>query len=111
MLFRQVDYADDIDVVMPMCNLMEYSVDQSKTLWILWQYGWVQLAMKDANGNIVNFTADNATTDSFKIKEKWHVKQKTKAQRMVKLFGLLFLENAFKMPLISSKINLDLKLT
>ena len=26
--------------------------------------------INEANGNMVNFNADNATTDSFKIKEK-----------------------------------------
>ena len=37
--------------------------------------------MKDANGNIVNFTADNATTDSFKIKEKITCQTKNKSTK------------------------------
>ena len=34
----QVDNAKDIDIVMPMYNLIEYSDNYAKTLRILWQY-------------------------------------------------------------------------
>ena len=34
----QVDNAKDIDIVMPMYNLIEYSDNYSKTSGILWQY-------------------------------------------------------------------------
>ena len=65
----QVDDAHDIDVVIQMYNLIEYSDNYSKTFEILWEYCRDVLAV-DAHGVIVDFNADNATTDSFKIKEK-----------------------------------------
>ena len=34
----QIDNAKDLDVVMPMCNLIEYSDNYSKTSESLWQY-------------------------------------------------------------------------
>ena len=34
----QVDNAKDIDIVMPMCNLIEYSDNYAKTSGTLWQY-------------------------------------------------------------------------
>ena len=34
----QLDHAKDIDVVMPMYNLIEYSYNYSKTSGSLWQY-------------------------------------------------------------------------
>ena len=54
---------------MPMYNLIEYSDNYLKTSGILWQYCRDEPAINAANGNIVDFYADNATTDSFKIKE------------------------------------------
>ena len=35
---KQVDYAEDIDILMPMYNLIEYSIAYSKTSGSLWQY-------------------------------------------------------------------------
>ena len=66
---RQVVTAHDIDVVMPMCNLIECSDNYSKTSGILCQYYRDQPAL-DAKNGITNFNAGNATTNSFKIKEK-----------------------------------------
>ena len=34
----QIDYAKDIDIVMPMYNLIKYSDDYAKTTGSLWQY-------------------------------------------------------------------------
>ena len=67
---------------MPIYNLIEYSGNYSKTSGILWQYCRYELAINAADGNTVNFNADNASTDSFQIKEKitgqnkqqWHKK-------------------------------------
>ena len=65
----QVDDAHDIDVVMAMYNLIEYSDNYSKTSGILWQYR--EKAALDANGTkIADFTEENAITDLLKIKEK-----------------------------------------
>ena len=63
----QVDYAYDIDVIMPMYNLIKYSNNYSKTSGILWQYCRDEPAVND-NSVIVDFTVSNSITDSFKIK-------------------------------------------
>ena len=66
----QTDNAHDIDVVMPVYNLIEYSDKCSKTSGIFWQYCRHEPVMNAATGSIVDFNAANANTDSFKIKEK-----------------------------------------
>ena len=65
---RQVDNAKDIDIVMPMCNLLEYSNNCSKTSGSLWQY-CKDIPAVNNNGNIVNFSEANVT-DSFNSKSK-----------------------------------------
>ena len=64
----QVDNAKDIDIVMPMYNVTEYSVNYSKTSASLWQY-WKEIPAENNNGNIVEFNGANAT-DSFNFKAK-----------------------------------------
>ena len=63
-----IDDAHDIDVVMPMYNLIKYSDNYSKTSGILLQYCRDELAL--ANNGITDFNANNADTNSLKIKEK-----------------------------------------
>ena len=65
----QVDDAHDIDIVMPMYNLIEYSDDYWKTSGTLGQYCRDEPAL-DANSNIVRFNEDSATADSFNFKEE-----------------------------------------
>ena len=64
----QVDNAKDIDIVMPMYNLIEYSDNYSKTSGSLWQYCKDVPAVSN-NGDIVDFNRINAT-DSFNFKAK-----------------------------------------
>ena len=64
-----MDDAHDIDVVMSMYNLIEYSNNYSKTSGILWKYCNDELDL-DASNAITHFNANNAAPDSFKIKEK-----------------------------------------
>ena len=52
-----------------MYNLIEYSDNYSKISGILGQYCRDELAL-DGNDAIVDFTADNADTNLFKIKEE-----------------------------------------
>ena len=54
----QIDYAKDIGIVMPMCNLIEYSDNYAKTTGSLWQY-----FRDDLNDNL-------ADSESFKSKIK-----------------------------------------
>ena len=53
---------------MPMYNLIEYSVNYSKTSWSLWQY-CKEIVVVNDDGNIINFDGTNET-DSFKFKTK-----------------------------------------
>ena len=62
----QVDNAKDIDIVMPMYNLIEYSNNYSKTSRSLWQY-CKDIPAVDNNNAIVNFD-ENDLTDSFNFK-------------------------------------------
>ena len=63
----QVDNAEDIDIVMLMYNLIEYSDNYSKTSGSLWQY-CKEIPAVNA-GDIVDFNGANAT-DSFNFKTK-----------------------------------------
>ena len=64
----QVDNAKDIDIVMPMYNLIECSYNYSKISGSLWQYCKDIPAVND-NGAIVNFNGANATNSlNFKAK-------------------------------------------
>ena len=60
-----IDNAKDIDIVMPMYNLIEYSDNYSKTSGSLWQYTKDIPAVN--NNAIVDFT-NNSLTDSFNLK-------------------------------------------
>ena len=64
----QADFAKEIDIVVPMYVLLEYSDSYSKTSGSLWQY-CKDLTTVDNNNAIVNFTENNLT-DSFNFKAK-----------------------------------------
>ena len=67
----QIDNAKDIDVVMPMYNLIEYSDDYSKTsgsLW-LWQH-YRDEPFLDAHGSIANSPACDDNSVLFNLKQK-----------------------------------------
>ena len=74
----QVDDAQKIDIVTPMYNLIEYSDAYLKTSEGLWQY---QPALS-TNGEIIDFSANNNNSASFKFKQQ--DKQETMAQKMLK---------------------------
>ena len=106
----QIDNAKDIDIVMPMYNLIEYSDNYSKTFGSLWQY-CKDIPAVDNNNAIVNF-AENNLTDSFSFKIKLTGQT---GDREIKNVGimvpLIYLSNFWRtleMPLISCKINLSL---
>ena len=64
----QIDNAKDIDIVMPMYNLIEYIDNYAKTTGSLWQY-CKDIPARNNNNGITEFTGGN-TTDSFSFKEK-----------------------------------------
>ena len=63
-----LDNAKDLDIVMPIYNLIEYSDNYSKTSGSLWQYT-KDIPAVDNNNAIVNFTNNNLT-DSFNFRVK-----------------------------------------
>ena len=58
----QIDDAHDIDIVMPMYDLIEYRENYSKTCGNLWQYFKDKPASAN-NGDITDFNAYNADTN------------------------------------------------
>ena len=96
-----IDDTKDIDIVMPMYNLMEYSDNYSKTSGSLWQY-----YRDDPNDNITR-------SESFKYKIKITVK--TPADGNTKdveiIVPLKYLSNFWRtleMPLTNCEVNLIL---
>ena len=65
----QIDNAKDIDIVMPMYNLIEYSDNYAKTTGSLWQY-CKDIPARNNNNEIIEFTGGNLT-DSFNFKVKF----------------------------------------
>ena len=98
---KDIDNAQDIDIVMPMHNLIEYSDNYSKTSGSLWQY-----YKDDPNDNITQ-------SESFKSKIK--ITGKTPAAGNTKdveiIVPLKYLSNFWRtleMPLINCEVNLIL---
>ena len=108
----QIDNAKDIDIVMPMYNLIEYSDNYAKTTGSLWQY-CKDIPARNANANdeITEFTEGNLT-DSFNFKLK--IKGRTgnggtkDVEIMVPLKYLGNFWRTLEMPLINCEINLIL---
>ena len=65
----QIDNAKDIDKVMPMYNLIEYSYNYSEIYRTLWLY-YRDEPFLDNNGAIVDFPEDNNNSASMKVKIK-----------------------------------------
>ena len=97
----QVDNAKDIDIVMPMYNLMEYSGNYAKTSGSLWQY-----YRDEPNNNLAN-------SESFKFKVKITGKtpnddNEKDVEIMVPLKYLSNFWRTLEMSLINCEVNLIL---
>ena len=97
----QVDNAKDIDIVMNMYNLIEYSDNYAKTSGSLWQY-----YRDEPNNNLAN-------SESFKFKVKItgktpNVDNEKDVEIMVPLKYLSNFWRTLEMPLINSEVNLIL---
>ena len=107
----QVDNAKDIDIVMPMYNLIEYSDNYSKTSGSLWQY-CKDIPAVNNNGDIVDFNGANAT-DSFNFKTKITGQTNNDSKIDVEIMAPLQYLNNFsrtlEMPLINCEAELILK--
>ena len=96
-----IDNPHDIDIVMPMYNLIEYSDNYSKTSGSLWQY-----YKDDSNDNL---------TDSESFKSKVKITGKTPNNENTKdveiIVPLKYISNFWRtleMPLINCEVNLIL---
>ena len=106
----QIDNAKDIDIVMPMYNLIEYSDNYAKTTGSLWQY-CKDIPARNNNNEITEFTLVN-TTDSFKFKAKITGQTEDDGTKDVEIMvPLKYLSNFWRtleMPLINCANNLIL---
>ena len=97
----EIDDAQDIDIVMPMYNLIEYSDNYSKTSGILWQYH------KDGpNDNIAN---SESSKSKVKITENTPVGGNTKdVKTIVPLKHLSNFWRILEIPFIDCEVSLFL---
>ena len=106
----QVGNAKDIDIVMPMYNLIEYSDNYVKTSGRLWQY-CKDIPPVNNNNEIVDFTGDNLT-NSFNFKAKITGQTGNDGTKDVGIMvPLKYLSNFWRtleMPLINCEVNLIL---
>ena len=106
----QIDNAKDMNIVMPMYNLIEYSDNYAKTTGSLWEY-CKDVPARNANDDIVIFAEDN-TTDSFKFKAKITDQTGNDGTKDVEIMvPLKYLSNFWRtleMPLINCEVNLIL---
>ena len=106
----QIDNAKDIDIAVPMYNLIEYSDNYAKTTGSLWQY-CKDIPARDNNDEIAAFDT-NSLTDSFKFKAKITGETGNDGTKDVEIIvPLKYLSNFWRtleMPLINCEINLIL---
>ena len=106
----QIDNAKDINIVMTMYNLVEYSDSYAKTAESLWQH-CKDIPARNANGEIITFSEDN-TTDSFKFKAKITGQTGNGGTKDVEIMVPLKYLSSFwrtlEMPLINCYVNLIL---
>ena len=106
----QIDNAKDIDIVMPMYNLIEYSDNYARSTGNLWQY-CKDIPALNANDKIIIFAEGN-TTDSFNFKVKVTGRTGNNGTKDVEIMvRLKYLSNFWRtleMPLINCEVNLIL---
>ena len=106
----QIDNAKDIDIVMPMYNLIEYSDNYAKTTGSLWQY-CKDIPALNVNDKIIAFDVNNVT-DSFNFKTKLTGRTGNNGTKDVEIMvQLKYLSNFWRtleMPLINCEVNLIL---
>ena len=117
-----IEDADDLDIVMPMYNLLEYSKSYRKTIGSLYNYYRYELT-NDNNNNFVDRNVVNSNTFKYKnkiIDNTYNVDaaaagydaNKNGTQEVEGAIPLKYLGNfwrALNMPLISCEVSLELK--
>ena len=118
-----VEHADDLDIVMPMYNLLEYSKNYRKTISLLYNYYRDELSDDKYPNNFPNTNVVNSNTFKYKNKitgNKYNVAEGAaghNANRVGKqdvelAIPLKYLGNfwrALNIPLISCEVFLELK--
>ena len=118
-----IEDAEDLDVVMPMYNLLEYSKNYKKTVGSFCNYYRDELSEDDNNNNFLNNNVVNS--DAFKYKNEiigntykvgaavaGYDANKEGTQKIELAIPLKYLGNfwrALNMPLISCEVSLELK--
>ena len=106
----EIDNAQNIDLAMPMYNLIVYSDNYSKSSGSLWQY-CKEITAVNNEGNIVDFNGANAT-DSFNFKTKitgqTNNDGRIDVEIMVSLKYLSSFWRTLDMPLINCEVELIL---
>ena len=118
-----IEDADDLDIVMPMYNLLEYSKNYRKTIWSLYNYYRDELSDDADDNNFDNIKIVNSNTFKYKNKitgNTYNVDagadgydvNKNGTQKVELAIPLKYLGNfwrALNIPLISCEVSLELK--
>ena len=106
-----IEDSDDLDIVMPMYNLLEYSKNYRKTIWSLYNYYRDELSDDADDNNFGNIKVVNSNT--FKHKNKIIGNTNNQGTKDIELsIPLKYLGNiwrALNIPLISCEVSLELK--
>ena len=102
----QIDDNYDIEVVMPMYNLLEHSEIYSKTSGSSWQYSRDELALNN-NDFIFDFPGNDNKGNWLKFKPKT-TRRTNNDEIMVPLRYLRYFWRTLQMPLINSEVSLML---
>ena len=101
----QIDNAKDIDIVMPMYNLIEYSDNYAKTTGSLWQY------FRDDDGDGDDIDIEDSKSFKSKVKITGKTPNDDNEKDVEIMVPLKYLSNFWRtleMPLINCEVNLIL---
>ena len=109
-----VETAENLDIIMPMCNLIEYRDNYSVSSGSLWHFKRDESPMNN-EGDLLNVALDNSTSFKYKASLSRKANDADGNDRSLKNIKLLvplkYLSNFFRsreMPLINCKIHLEL---
>ena len=106
-----IDNAEDLDIVMPMYNLLEYSKNYSKTTGSFWNYYRDEPnSGLGGNNNNVNYSIKDSKSFDYKTSITGKLEGKNK-EKEVEIVPLKYLSNFWRtldIPLINCEINLIL---
>ena len=120
---KLIEDADDLDIVMSMYNLLEYSKNNRKTIGLLYNYYRDELSDDADNNNFDNIKVVNSNTFNYKNKiigntynlnagDDGYDVNKNVTQEVELTIPLKYLGNfwrALNIPLISCEVSLELK--